>query len=151
MIRTRRPRYSNSSPVHAALENGDTFFEQRDPLVQRAPEHRQFLRPVARTDDEIDTPTAREVEHGEVLREPDRVVQRHEERSNEDAQRFRPSRDGAGEHERRRAVTVIRSVMLGERDERKPVLFAPCALLEGSGVERLGGWTERRRAQVVPQ
>jgi hypothetical protein len=62
------------------FEHPDGSFEDLDPLRLRDAEHRVLVGPVADADGDLDAPTADEIEHGEVLGDPQWVVQHGDER-----------------------------------------------------------------------
>ncbi len=138
------PRPRRPQGRHAVLE-------QRHPLAHLPPEHGQLLGPVAGADDEVDPPPTGQVEHGKVLGQADRVIEREQQGGDQDAERSRPAGDGRGHDEGRRAVPVVGAMVLRQADEPEAALLRPRALLEGSAIQRLWRRTELRRAQVVAQ
>ncbi len=158
-LRARRPR-RDPDPAAPVLErlarpgrpqHGDALLDQGGPLVHAPVEHRHLLGAVAGAEHEVDAAAAGEVEHRQVLGQADRVVQRHDQRRHEDAQRAGPAGDRRRHHQRAGAVAVVGPVVLGQRRHQEAVLLGPGALVERRPVQRLGRRAERRCPQVVAQ
>jgi hypothetical protein len=124
---------------------------QADAVAHLPVVHRHLLGPVPGPDHEVDPSAAHQVEDGEVLGEADRVVQRQDERGDQQAQLAGPPGDGGGHHERRGAVPVVGAVVLRQRHHGEAVVLGPGALLERRPVQGLGRRSERRCPQVVAQ
>jgi hypothetical protein len=104
---------------------------------------------VARAGHDREPTARREVEHGDVLGQPQRVVQGHLQGGHAHPDALRPPGHRAAEHERRRAVAVLQAVVLGQHDEVEPLLVGPGGEVEGGPVEvRRARRAPRRRAEV---
>ena len=132
------PRYSNGSPVQACTSTSRASSSSLPRRLQSLPNSVVLDRPVAEAGHDRQPPAADEVEHGDVLGQADRVVQRQQEGGD-------PERDaaGAGSHgprqdERRRQVPVGGAVVLGEHEHVEAAGVGPLAHLDGRGVEPLG-------------
>jgi len=118
VARTVRPRHVNASP--RAVDAG----------------HLELLGPVAHTGDEAQTAAGDERGRRELLRETDRVVQRHEDRRDVDRDPLRARRDRRRERHGRRHVAVLDAVMFRDRDHVEAGGVRPFAHVETRRVLR---------------
>src|SRR5439155_13267641 len=132
--------------------DADVLLEEPPPLRALDARHGELLGAIAEPGDQARAAPAREIEHGELLGQAHRVVQRHQHGGDADADVLRAPRDRGGEHERRREIAVVDAVVLGEHDEVEALPVGPGALLEARRVELgVGGGAEGRRAEIVAE
>ena len=89
--------------------------------------HHVLVRAVADPERHLDPPAADEVEHGEVLGQPERIVEDGDQRREVDAHPLRTGRDRRRLHDRRRAVAVVGPVVLGQVDRFEAEAVTPLA------------------------
>lgn len=94
-------------------------------------EGRVLLRAVAQTRDDGEPAAADVVQHRDVLGEPDRVVQRCEQRADDHADPLRGAEYRACGAQRRGAPRVVRAVVLLQADHVEPVLVREGRHLDG--------------------
>ena len=91
------------------LQHLDAVLHERRPPLDVQVELLVLLGPVAGAHSEAEPPLRDEIEHREVLGEPDRVVEREEHHAHADQHALRDAGDRAAEHDRRREVAVDRT------------------------------------------
>jgi hypothetical protein len=121
------------------------------PLGDRHAEQLELALAVAEAEADLEPAAAQLVEHGDVLGEAQRVLERAEQDRGADPHRRRPLRDRGQHREDRRQVAVAGDVVLGEPDRLVAELFRPRDLVEVLAVERVPGPVPAGRvAEVVP-
>jgi hypothetical protein len=118
-------------------EDPDALVEVGAAVLPRRAEHGVLLRPVAQPEDGADPAAAEEVEYGEVLGHPQRVVQGQQQGPDGDGYPLRPPGDGRRGHHRRGEEAVLGAVVLGEDHAADPDAIGPGRHVEG-GLVQLG-------------
>ena len=136
----RRRHLHGAAPVlerlaaERGLQRGDDLGHPLGPLVHGHAVHGELLGHVAGGDDEVDAAAAEVVEHDEVLGEAERVVERRDERGDDEAHVLRAGRHRREHRERAREVAVGRAVVLGDGDAHAAQPVGPLGHVEGGRV-----------------
>ena len=120
-------------------------------LGDRHAEQLELPLAVAEAEPDLQPSAAQLVEHGDVLGEADRVLERAEQDRRADAHRRRSLRDRGQHREDGRQVAVVGHVVLGDPDGFVAQLLRQGDLVEVLGVEPVVRHVPLRRvAEVVP-
>jgi hypothetical protein len=87
-------------------------------------------RPVATAHADVEPASAEDVDHGQLLGEPDGVVEGEDGGGQPDAHALRPHGRGRGQDRRRDRQAVLDEVVLGQPDAVEPQLLGPGHLLD---------------------
>ena len=88
------------------LQRGHEFRDATRALVHRHVEHRELFVNVAAGHDEVDPSAAQDVENDDVLSQPQRIVERRDQRGDHEAHVHRACGHGREHRDRAREITV---------------------------------------------
>ncbi len=129
-----RPRYSNGLPVNDFCSVSSSSVVRAARSAQRGAEHLELAGDVAVRDDEVEATARDGIDDGGVLSEFQRIVERGDERADEDAHVLGAGGHGRGQRERARQVAVRRAVVLGQDHHEEAALVGPLGHVQGSRV-----------------
>ncbi len=133
------------------LEDLDGLVGTRATLALGHAEHGEFVRLVAGREPDVEAAAGQLVDHGQVLGQPQRVVQRGQQDRGAEAGRGGSHRQRAQRGAQRRQVALLAEVVLGQPDRGEAELFGAGGLVQGLPVQlRPGPAPPGRVAEVVP-
>ena len=114
----------------------DDLVGARAPLRLRHAHHLELLEPVSRGDSQVEAPAAEGVDHGHVLGEAQRVVQRRQQYRRAEAHPPRAHGHRAEHRHQPGQVALVGEVVLGQPRRAEAEGVGPGDLLERLGVQR---------------
>ena len=114
----------------------DDLVGARAPLRLRHAHHLELLEPVSRGDAEVEAPAAEGVDHGHLLGEAQRVVQRRQQDGRAEAHPRRAHRHRPEHRHQPGQVALVGEVVLGQPRRAEAEGVGPGDLLERLGVQR---------------
>src|SRR6266404_4447277 len=136
----------------SATDDFEGLVGARAALLRRHAETLKLFAFEADPDAKLEATAGDHINGRNVLGKADRIVKRHQQHPGCDADPVGAGGNRRGGGQDRGKVTIIDEVMLGQPDIVKPVVFAPCDLIEDLAVQPVSGLAPPRRvAKVIPK
>jgi len=127
----------------------DRLLHRGGALLQIPAEHRELAGHIAAGDGQVDPAAAHLIKDRDVLRQPERIVQRRDHRLEIESKVACAPGHGGGQHDRRRQIAILDPVMLRQHSGMEAVPVAILRHLDRGRVELgVGGRPEGGRAHI---